>query len=179
MRRGLTRLWILLSVVWLLAVAGAFALVERNHPLWWGATLLLPQVFVDGVTGKIGPAKLSSRDLSTLNGAIPPWQYYQLSEVDGDLGRLSHENYEALRQTMLSWTPHKRRLPDWTKVEAYAPTDEAADRLVQRYWETNGGWWEHPWAKWLLAMIAPPLVLYILGTAVGWVIAGFRSHQLR
>jgi hypothetical protein len=74
---------VLLSVLWVLAVAGVFAIVEWDAPRWRGDYLLLPSVFVDGQTKKIAPAKLSSHDLSTLNGAIPPWQYHQLLDGNG------------------------------------------------------------------------------------------------
>lgn len=173
-RRGFVRLWVLISALWVIAVFGVFTLNETTRPKWSRDEMLLPPTFVDMQTGKIVPPKLKPNELEYLRLAVPPWQYYQLVEVNGDTGWLTLDQYEALKQTMLGWKSYKKRLPDWSPVAARAPTEQAADQLLVRYWEENGGWWGHRWTYGLLALLVPPLLLYGLGWAVGWVAAGFR-----
>jgi hypothetical protein len=65
---------------------------------------------------------------------------------------------------------------DGIAAVAYAPNQRAADDAARKYWNNAGGWWSHRWIYWSGVLLLPILVLYVLGWAVAWIIAGFRSR---
>ncbi|WP_376100822.1 hypothetical protein ACE7GA_26425 (plasmid) [Roseomonas sp. CCTCC AB2023176] len=162
--RGLFRLWVFVSALWLVTVGVSLAL-ELKEGMFAGNYQYVMQL------------------------RTQPWEtdfnhpIYEIAHPPGQ-GPFPEKFMPVDWQHLADWNSRvsdrnmvKMDFPDRTALYLSAQWSEADQTQLSRmFWE--GRWWRYadrlwPWA---IRAVAPPLVLLSLWMAVGWVLRGFRAR---
>jgi hypothetical protein len=164
--RGLFRGWILLTVLWLIGAGTlAYFIIGDEVSRWkWQYVEIMR------------------------HGDIPPWEtdwkrpYYE-NMRSPSAEKLAVTFYELEYQYSQSWDQSVKdgkltviEMPDHSSL--YLNTDltkNDQEYLSKAFWGQR--WWRYAgFAKvWVPILVAPPIVLFILGWAVLWVCRGFKT----
>lgn len=148
LKRGLTRLWVLAAVLW---AVGAGVIARPD--------LAVTALWTERVYGRL--------DLTQLQRG--------LDEVDAAMDKMkSTGRFDVVIaeiDSALSGKPVSEPVAQWQALEGAAAT---LHRQVEVVWDRERRW--DDLGKFTMLALGPPMAVFVIGTALIWAIAGFRSQ---
>lgn len=167
LRRGLLRIWIVLTVLWLAAVAG-FAWLEVSDATGgrWQYGLEMKSDLKP--SGRNDPAKSFDEQFEMPSKAKRPPSF---SKVEHRYLQGFDDYVREGRMSLLEY-------PDGSSLYLNVAFAKPEQELVSKwFWDRRWGrlWTALSYRSWLVpTAIVPPLLLLVAGLTVGWIVKGFR-----